>query len=161
MKSAIEKEFVRCGRKRQWMYQTDQIALRPREYNAHAGSIDGAVSMVFDIIDTASRKSAGEIALRIGDGPSLFYLGHVGYHIDPPYRGRHYALMACRLCLPIFEAFHFNSWVITTDDDNAASIRTCEELPCTLESVVSVPMGYMDAFRLSDRKRRYVYTRVG
>ena len=157
MKTAIEREFIRCGRRRMIMYSDKLVSLIPRSYAHRVPRIDGAVSMIFDIVDNRSGNVAGEIALRIGEGAGLFYLGHVGYHIDPPYRGKNEALHACRLCLPIFCAMKLNSFVITTDDDNMPSIRTCEKLGCVHESTVDVPAWCQTEYEISSRKRRYVY----
>lgn len=156
MTRAVEKEFIRCGRRRLWMYQNEQIALMPREYAGHLAVIDHAASLIFDIVDIETERVAGEIALRLGEGPALFYLGHVGYHVDPPYQGRHYALQACKLVVPVFKAFGFGSYVITTDEDNLPSIRTCELLNCVLESTVDVPLWCSAEFQISHRKRRYI-----
>lgn len=156
MKRQIEKQFVRCGRKREWMYQNESIALLPREYYQKLFQLNDASCLIFDIVDIATGKIAGELALRLGEGASLYYLGHVGYHIDPPYQGRHYALQACRLCLPVFQQIGMGSFVITTDVDNFPSIRTCEGLGCVLESTVNVPLWCSEEFSISRRKRRYV-----
>ena len=157
MRTAIEREFIRCGRKRLPMYSDEIIALIPREYAHRIARLDNACSMVFDIIDLEAGKVSGEIALRIGEGEGLFYLGHIGYHIDPPYRGKNEALLACRLVIPVFQAMGMHSLVITTDDDNFASIRTCEKLGCVLESTVDVPGWCRAEYGISARKRRYVY----
>lgn len=157
MKTTIEREFIRCGRRRGVMYEDDVIALIPRSYAHRVNRIDGACSMIFDIIDQESGRIAGEIALRLGEGAGLFYLGHVGYHIDPPYRGKGEALHACRLCLPVFNLMNMRSFVITTDEDNIPSIRTCEKLGCILESTVDVPVWCQNEYEISSRKRRYVY----
>jgi len=158
MKKAIEREFIRYGRRRSIMYEDDVVALIPRSYAHRVPRIDGACSMIFDIVDKAAGKISGEIALRLGDGSGMFYLGHIGYHIDPPYRGKHQALRACRLCLPVFQSMNMRSFVITTDDDNVPSIRTCERLGCVLESVVDVPLWCQEEYEISCRKRRYIYT---
>ena len=157
MKANIEREFIRCGRRRRAMFQNDVIQLIPREYAHRIARLDGACSMVFDIIDAASGRISGEIALRIGEGKGLFYLGHIGYHVDPPFRGKYEALHACRLCLRIFKEMGYRSFVITTDDDNIPSIKTCEKLGCILESTVDVPVWCREEYSISARKRRYVY----
>lgn len=157
MKTSIEREFLQCGRRHRPLYSDEEIALIPRQYDASLRQLGGAKSMIFDIVSHATGKTAGEIALRIGDSDSLYYLGHIGYHIDPPYRGGHWALRACRLCLPVFAALHVRSFVITTDTDNQPSIKTCERLGCTLESTVNVPRWCRDEFMISAVKRRYVY----
>ena len=113
---------------------------------------------MFDIVMGGSRaETAGEIALRVGEDASLFYLGHIGYHVDPPFRGHGAALRACRLCVPVFSELGMRTFVITTDEDNLPSIRTCEKLGCILESTVNVPLWCRQEFSISARKRRYVY----
>lgn len=157
MKTAIEKAFIRAGKRREILFQDDVFGLRPRSYAHRISQLDGACSMIFDIIELDSQKIAGEIALRIGEGEGLYYLGHIGYHIDPPYRGKHGALRACRMCVPVLQEMGMRSFVITTDDDNIPSIRTCELLGCVLESTVDVPTWCRVEFDISCRKRRYVY----
>lgn len=157
MKTAVQKTFLRAGRRREPMYADDEFALVPREYAHRVSRIDGACSMIFDIIDVSTQKIAGEIALRLGEGEGLYYLGHIGYHIDPPFRGRNGAYRACRMVLPLIHAMGMRSFVITTDVDNIPSIRTCEKLGCVLESTVSVPVWCQTEFSISHRKRRYVY----
>ena len=157
MKTAIERAFIRAGRRGEILLQDGVFGLRPRSYHHRISQLDGACSMIFDIIDMQNGKVAGEIALRIGEGESLYYLGHIGYHIDPPYRGKRGALRACQMCIPVLEEMGMHSFVITTDDDNWPSIRTCEYLGCALESTVDVPAWCRAEFELSSRKRRYIY----
>ena len=157
MKTAVEKAFIKAGRRREALLCDELFALLPRSYTHRVNQIDGACSMIFDIIERASGKIAGEIALRIGEGESLFYLGHIGYHIDPPFRGNNGALRACRMCVPLLQAMGLQSFVITTDEDNLPSIRTCEKLGCVLESTVNVPAWCRVEFDISARKRRYIY----
>ncbi len=157
MRNELEREFLRCGRRRIALFEDEVIALVPREYSAHVSRLGGAKSMVMDIIDRENGRAAGEIALRIGDSDSLYYLGHIGYHIDPPYRGKHMALRACRLSTEIFKSFGMRSIVITTDTDNIPSIKTCLRLGCALESTVYVPAWCQTEFMISAVKRRYVY----
>lgn len=157
MKNEAEKTFIRAGRRREALFYDDVFALIPRQYAHRVSQIDGACSMIFDIVERSSRKIAGEIALRLGEGESLYYLGHIGYHIDPPFRGNHGALRACRMVLPLIRQMGMRSFVITTDEDNLPSIRTCESLGCALESTVDVPMWCRAEFEISARKRRYIY----
>ena len=157
MKTAVEKAFVHAARRREVMASDGVFSLRPREYTRRVFQMDGACSLIFDILEQASGKVAGEIALRVGEGPSLYYLGHIGYHIDPPFRGRHGAERACRMCFPMLAEMGMRSLVITTDEDNAPSIRTCERLGCAWECTVDVPGWCQAEFDISFRKRRYVY----
>ncbi|MEF9879241.1 MAG: GNAT family N-acetyltransferase [Clostridia bacterium] len=157
MKTEIEREFIRCGRRHIWMFSDEQIALRPREYYGDVSRLGHATSMIFDIMDVVTQKAVGEIALRIGESDGLFYLGHIGYHINSPFRGKHGALRACRLCIPIFKQLGMRSFVITTDVDNRASIRTCQSLGCVLESTVMVPLWCRREFAITEKKLRYIY----
>lgn len=157
MRTAIEKAFIRAGRRREVLYADEEFKLIPREYAHRVSQIDGACSMVFDIVDRETDRTAGEIALRIGEGASLYYLGHIGYHMDPPFQGRHGALRACRMVLPLLREMGMRSFVITTDEDNISSIRTCELLGCVLESTVDVPNWCRVEYSISHRKRRYIY----
>jgi tagatose 1,6-diphosphate aldolase len=83
---------------------------------------------------------AGSISLRLGHNENLdLYLGHIGYHVLPPARGRHLAERACRLLLPLARAHgHRHLW-ITCNPDNLASRRTCERLGAALIDIVQVP----------------------
>lgn len=103
-----------------------------------------------------SFKKIGYISLRLGESPGLYYLGHIGYRIEAPFRGHHYALQACRLLLSVIRQENLKSVVITTDVDNVPSRKTCEKLGCVLESIVPVP----DEFRVmcsgSTAKCRYI-----
>lgn len=157
MKTAVERAFIKAGRRREALYADDCFALVPREYAHRVSQIDGACSMIFDIVDRDTGRTAGEIALRIGEGASLYYLGHIGYHMDPPFQGRHGALRACRMIVPLMREMGMRSFVITTDEDNYPSIRTCELLGCVLESTVDVPNWCRAEFCISHRKRRYIY----
>lgn len=154
MKTAFERAFLRSGRHREILLADEIVGLRPREYCAGVSQLGGAKSLVFDMV--MAGRTAGEIALRIGEDESLFYLGHIGYHVDPPYRGAHASLRACKLCLPVFVELGMRSLVITTDEDNVPSILTCERLGCKLESTVNVPLWCREEFGISSRKRRYV-----
>ena len=157
MKTDIERAFIRAGRRGEILLSDELVALRPREYCRSVRQLGGAKSLVFDVMMGAPARVAGEIALRAGEDVSLFYLGHIGYHIDPPFRGMRAALHACRLCVPVLLQLGMRTFVITTDVDNLPSIRTCELLGCTLESTVDVPLWCRQAFSISARKRRYVY----
>ncbi len=86
------------------------------------------------------REPIGSIELRIGDTPDLVtYGGHIGYAVEPPYRGHHYAARACRLLLPLARRHGFTTLWITCNPDNLASRRTCELLGAELAEIVDLP----------------------
>lgn len=155
MNVSAEWKFRRCLFTRKPMFADDTIELIPQDFRRNYPEL-GTV-MTFDVIDLASGRISGEISLRMGESRALFYLGHIGYHIDPPYRGHHEALKACRLCLPLMRQYGKESFVITTDVDNKPSIRTCEELGCKLESVVRVPPEYRRRYGMGSLKKRFVF----
>lgn len=102
-------------------------------------------------------REAGRISLRLGESPCVYYFGHIGYHVDPPYRGKHFALRACRLLRTMMLDMGKKSVVITTDPDNLPSRRTCERLGCILERTVEVPSSIRDRWEISQVKCRYIW----
>jgi len=145
------------ARRRETMFADGEIALRPREYVGYSRQIGCEHSFVFDMILMENDRVAGEIALRIGESPEQFYLGHIGYHVDPPFRGHGYAAKACRLCAPLLAAFGMRTAVITTDPTNLPSVSTCRKLGCRLECTVRVPPQMRERLDISSVKRRYVW----
>ena len=92
------------------------------------------------LLRPAPLRIAGGISLRIGTGESIeLYYGHIGYHVYPPARGRHYAERSCRLLLPLCRRHGLRTLWITCNPDNFASRRTCERLGMHFVNVVPVP----------------------
>ena len=82
----------------------------------------------------------GRLSLRIGHSEHIEkYAGHVGYSVDPPYRGRRLAARSCLLILPLARAHGINPLWVTCNPDNAASRRTCEIIGSTLVETVPIP----------------------
>jgi predicted acetyltransferase len=158
MKNELIREFIRMAKVEEYMFQNDDVALMPREYAGLNRQIGCEHSLIFDIVQRQGAHVAGELALRIGDSPEQFYLGHIGYHVDPPFRGYAYAAQACRLCIPALNAFGMRCAVITTDPTNLPSVKTCLKLGCELECTVSVPEKITDKLEISTVKRRYIWT---
>ena len=102
-------------------------------------------------------REAGRISLRLGESPCVYYFGHIGYHVDPPYRGRRYAQRACALLAPLMRSRGKTSVVITTDPDNIPSRRTCEGLGCEMERIVNVPREIRSRWEISPVKCRYIW----
>lgn len=102
-------------------------------------------------------REAGQISLRLGESPCVYYFGHIGYHVDPPYRGHGWAARACALLEPLMIRRGKQSVVITTDPDNIPSRRTCENLGCELERIVDVPESIRSRWEISAVKCRYIW----
>lgn len=91
-----------------------------------------------------------------GEPGGLLY-GHIGYHIDPDYRGHRYAGRACRLLRQEILSSGKSTVVITCDPDNMPSRKTCRNLGCLLEGICAVPEQMQKDFDLSARKCRYIW----
>ena len=86
------------------------------------------------------QERIGKIFLRVGTTPALEMCGgHVGYEIDPAWRGRHYAERSVRLLLPLAKCHGFSTLWITCSPDNWPSRRTCERLGAQFVEIVPVP----------------------
>jgi tagatose 1,6-diphosphate aldolase len=82
----------------------------------------------------------GNISLRLGHTEYIEkYAGHVGYGIDPEYRGHHYAARAAKLLFPIAASHGFRVVWITCNPENVASRRTCELAGGQLIDIVDLP----------------------
>ncbi len=86
----------------------------------------------------------GGINLRLGYGggphnANLYYGGQIGYEIDERFRGKGYAVRACRLLVPVAKAHGMEKLLITNDRDNQASRRVCEKLGARHIRLARVP----------------------
>jgi tagatose 1,6-diphosphate aldolase len=101
-------------------------------------------------------RIAGSIGLRIGENLNIVrYVGHIGYQVYPPVRGRHLSERACRLLLPLARQHGMTTLWITCNPDNLASRRTCERLGATMVDIVPVPKDH-DLYARGDyEKCRY------
>ncbi len=96
---------------------------------------------IFDMVQ-AERPSTvmGRISLRVGNTEHIeMYAGHIGYSVDPPYRGRRLAARSCLLILPLARAHGINPMWITCNPENTASRRTCEIIGSKLVETVPIP----------------------
>jgi len=82
----------------------------------------------FHMIVQETGEIAGEITLRVGEVPSLYLGGHIGYDVLEAHRGHAYARRACRLLLPLARAHGMPVVRITCRADNLPSRRTLEGL---------------------------------
>ena len=103
------------------------------------------------------RQEIGRLSYRDGESRCIYYYGHIGYHVDPPYRGRHYARRACELIRREIRLSGKTSIVITCDPDNEASRKTCLGLGCLFERIADVPEDIYDRFEISRTKCRYIW----
>ena len=114
----------------------------------------------FSIFRAKTRDYVGYVSLRLGESPGLYYLGHIGYRVEEKHRGHGYAAHACRLMLPLLNRLHLGSVVITTNVENVASRKTCENLGCVLERIADVPPEQRTLCAGARQKCRYIW-RIG
>jgi predicted acetyltransferase len=97
----------------------------------------------------------GHINFRVGDTEHVrICAGHIGFEILEAFRGRGYALEACR-AIASFVRLVSGAVTITCDPDNLASIRTIERLGASFIDEVAVPPHDPHYQRGSRSKRRY------
>ena len=70
----------------------------------------------------------GACMLRVGDVPSLYHSGHIGYGIHEDYRGHGYAGKACRLLFALAKKHGMKSLYITCEPGNIPSDKTLKRL---------------------------------
>ena len=81
----------------------------------------------------------GNIDLRIGHNDKLYYGGNIGYRVEEPYRGYHYAGKACLLLFELAKKHELEYLIITCDPDNYPSRKTCEYAGGELLEIVELP----------------------
>ena len=81
----------------------------------------------------------GVCDLRVGYNERVYYGGNIGYRVERPYRGHHYAGKACRLLFQLAKRHGMGDVIITCNPDNWASRRTCEYAGGKLMEIVELP----------------------
>lgn len=122
--------------------------------DAACGIVDG---FTFYMYKARTRHYMGYVSLRLGESPGLYYLGHIGYRVEPEYRGQHLAERSCRMIVPLMKRLGIHSAVITTNVDNMPSRKTAERLGCILESIVPVPEAFRGICAGAAWKCRYIW----
>ena len=138
-------------------YSDGVIALIPLHIGTPNREFGFGHEQVWKITLHNEQQEIGQISYRDGESRCVYYYGHIGYHIDPPYRGHHYAARACKLLQGEIRLSGKTSVVITCDPDNEASRKTCCRLGCLFERVADVPEDIYRKFEISHRKCRYIW----
>ena len=93
----------------------------------------------------------GDCDLRLGHNENIYYGGHIGYNVDEPYRGHHYAAKAVRLLKKQARKHGIGFVIITCNEHNAASARSCELAGCKYIETVDLPE-YNDMYKEGQRR---------
>ncbi|MDE7010617.1 MAG: GNAT family N-acetyltransferase [Oscillospiraceae bacterium] len=118
--------------------KTEEISLRQIELEKDDPQRKWDPAFHFDILDRTGAQVGG-CNLRLGHSGALYYAGNIGYRIDEPYRGRHYAGKACRLLFQLAKRHGMEYVIITCGLDNHPSRKTCEWLGGELLEIAELP----------------------
>lgn len=94
----------------------------------------------FRMVHNGTAEEMGQIRMRIGSSRHVeMYAGHIGYAVEPAFRGHHYAARSVRLLMPLAAANRIDPLWITCDPENTASRRTLELAGAKFVEIVDVP----------------------
>ena len=79
------------------------------------------------------------------------YDGHIGYSVEPQYRGHNYAYQAVIKLKKIAKRLGFEQLVITCSPDNIASKKTIKKLNAKYLETKTIPPEYQKDFRDDER----------
>ena len=105
----------------------------------------------FAICRKSDGQAVGACDLRIGHNDRLYYGGNIGYRVEEPFRGNHYAGKACLLLFELAKRHGMRSLIITCNPANRASAKTCEYTGAVLEEIASLPE-YHDIYQRGERE---------
>lgn len=134
--------------------KTEEISLRRIELDKDDPQRKWDPAFHFDILDRTGTQVGG-CNLRLGHSEALYYAGNIGYKIDGPYRGRHYAGKACKLLFQLARRQGMEYVIIVCAPDNLPSRRTCEWLGGELVEVAELPEN--DERRLTGDTHRCIF----
>lgn len=133
----------------------DAEELQLRILEKYAGDSEVVPYYYYFIVRKSDNLKVGKISIRIGNNFHSYYNGHIGYEIDPEFRGNGYAYKACKMVLNIAK-FHGMPFIyLCCDEDNVASYKTIEKLGGSLVEICEVPKNYF-AYK-EGMKRQRIY----
>ena len=97
-------------------------------------------ALVYDIVLHDTQTIIGECSARIGDNENLFYSGHIGYVVNPEFRGKGYAGQSVKLLLNVFKENEMEKIYITNSPENISSRRVWEKLGAKFIGLFELPL---------------------
>ncbi len=112
----------------------------------------------YTILLKNSCTSVGKISLRVGYNYHSYYNGNIGYEVDEKYRGNHYAYYALLMLrnLALYHGMH--KFILTCDENNAASYKTIERTGAKLIEITLPPKDYFAYYDGIKKHRIYELT---
>ncbi len=118
--------------------KTDEIWLKLNRTSEADPEKQFVLAYHFDICLPDGQK-IGFCDLRVGHNRKTYIGGNIGYGIDEPFRGHHYAAKACALLFHQARKHGLDYLIITCMPWNKASARTCELAGGTYLETAPVP----------------------
>ena len=118
--------------------ETEELRLVLEETTEADPDRDWLPACRFAICDLDGVKM-GACDLRIGHNESVYYGGNIGYRVEEPYRGRHYAGKACQLLFALARRHGMEYVIIVCAPSNQPSRKTCEWLGGELLEIAELP----------------------
>lgn len=136
----------------------DKISLQLVTDNPANAELGRVRSLHYHILLNSHSLPIGTISLRLATTTDIaLYGGHVGYRINPPWRGNRYASTACILLIPVIRHFNVTPVWITCNPDNTASRRTCEIIGAQYVETIPLPPDHSLRERGDTHKCRYCW----
>ena len=129
----------------------DELGLSLSNLYAAGDSPWSVPAYCFDMLVGGHR--AGTVSLRVGASEgALFFAGHIGFAVEPEFRGRRLAARSVRLILPLVQKHDIDPVWFTCAPNNRASKRTIEMLGAAYHETVPLPAQH-HAYRRGEREK--------
>ena len=100
-----------------------------------------------------NHQEVGRLVLRHGNDEQCYIEGHIGYTVEPEFRGHGYAYEACML---LKNQIDNDELYMTCDPNNIPSLKTIEKLGCLYIETKAIP-SHMRKFFSQDEKEKMIF----
>lgn len=97
-----------------------------------------------------NNQEVGRMTYRPGTIEEHYFDGHIGYHIEPEFRGHHYA---CQACILLQQEMNFHQVILTCDPQNKASLKTIERLGASYIETKTIPSSWRRLFTPEEKEK--------
>ena len=149
-----EIEFLDTG-----FLENDEIKLT-LERTAGADEENGYLPCYYFAICDKNGRKMGTCDLRVGHNENTLYGGNLGYEVEEPYRGRHYAGKACLLLFELAKKHQMGYVTITCSPENTASRKTCEYAGGVFQGIFPLPE-WNEMYQMGSREKCRYHVELG